>query len=193
MSTPSFKCLYLVLGILLLCTGHVSARTHADARIMFSADIDDPLVFIAGRIKLFEGFHPERYGDGVTKGVILQGYGRSIRGQSPARISRSTADAWLQSDLAKCQRHLDQHLPWWRRLSAVRQAAMLDLTYNLGIDKLKTFRRFLHSMQSGHYTAAASHLMVTDGRKSRYARQVGVRAKEVSSAIATDKWVAMKR
>lgn len=151
--------------------------------------VSNPKSFLMERIPIFEGFSATRYCDGVTKGCILQGYGRCVtKRRTPSFISKSIADKWLQEDLRKCENHLDQHIPWWRDLSSVRQAALLDMTYNLGIDKLRTFDDFLHYMKNKNYHAASKRLS-----KSRWAKQVGIRSKEIRHAIEHNRWVAMKK
>ena len=152
-------------------------------------EIKNPKSFLMERIPLFEGFSATRYGDFVTKGCILQGYGRCVNNmKTPATISKATADKWLAADLIKCEKKLDTHLPWWRNASVVRQAALLDMTYNMGIDKLKTFKQFLHHMKNQNYFQASKCL---DG--SRWSKQVGVRSREIRHAIKHDKWIAMKK
>ena len=154
----------------------------------------NPQQYVQERIKLFEGFKPNKHKCSVS-GVILQGYGRSIQNRkTPSHISVSTANAWLKEDIANCAEQLDMYLPWWRNLSTVRQTAMLDLTYNLGIFKLMQFKNFLAAMEHGKYHAAKDHLL--SGKKgkgkSKYSQQVGIRAIEVANAIGTGIWEPMK-
>ena len=157
---------------------------------MPSTDIDDVHTFIAERIKLFEGFSPVRYR--CSSGIMLQVYGKYVK-HSPSRISRQTADRWLRQDIRTCVKQLDEQLPWWRELSTVRQAALIDLTYNMGIYKVLKFKKFLTHMRQGRYELASKELMRDrQGRKSRYARQVGIRAVEISHAISSDVWVPLK-
>ena len=137
--------------------------------------------------------------EGVIKDIVdiltdneLVNRSKILNDNKPQRyfnsISKATANKWLSADLIKCEKKLDTHLPWWRNVSVVRQAALLDMTYNMGIDKLKTFKQFLHHMQKQNYTQASRCL---DG--SRWSKQVGVRSREIRHAIKHDKWVAMKK
>lgn len=151
--------------------------------------VKNPTTFLLTRIPVFEGFSATRYRDGVNKGCVLQGYGRCVNNKkTPSIINRSTADIWLKEDLEKCTQHLDLHFPWWKNLSIVRQAALLDMTYNLGIQKLKTFQEFLYHMQHHQYVAASNRLS-----KSRWSKQVGVRSKEIRYAIEHNRWKAIKK
>lgn len=66
---------------------------------------------------------------------------------------------------------LDTHLPWWSAMSDVRQRAIANMCFNLGIGKLLEFHDTLASMQAGDYDAAA------DGMKnSAWYGEVGQRA-----------------
>lgn len=156
-----------------------------------SYEIDDPKAFIAGRIQKFEGFSATKYRCTVS-GVTLQGYGKHITRSTPSRISESMAKRWLKEDLDKCEEQLDQKLPWWRDLSSVHRAAMLDLTYNMGIDKLMKFKKFLKAMERRDFKTAQYELSHNNGRKSKYVKQVGVRAQEIMIAIGTNMWVPVK-
>ena len=152
-----------------------------------SYEIDDPATFIKSRIMLYEGFSSTKYACAVS-GHALQGYGRNVKNKkTPAVVTEHTADRWLTQDIEKCMEDLDEKLPWWRHHSAVRRAAMIDLVYNMGIDRLLTFKEFLSNMRRGRYTEASRCL-----KNSKYARQTGVRAREVSTAIRYGKWVPMK-
>lgn len=160
-----------------------------------SVVVHHPTEFIKDRIKLFEGFSPKKYKCAVS-GTTLQGYGKSIgKKKTSSKISEHTASSWLHDDIVRCTDDLDKYLPWWRDLSTVRQAAMIDLTYNMGIHKLMKFTNFLKSMEKGNFKKAKKYLLTSSNgkSKSKYYTQVGIRAVEVSSAIATDVWDHMKK
>ncbi len=183
MSKSQLYCIWFIIfsAISFMCFASV---IHAE-----ELQITCPKSFLMERIPLFEGFSATRYGDRVTKGCVLQGYGRCVNNiKTPATISKATANKWLAADLIKCEAKLDAHMPWWRNVSVVRQAALLDMTYNMGIDKLKTFKQFLHHMQNKNYALASRSLT-----NSRWAKQVGVRSREIRHAIKHDRWIAMKK
>jgi len=149
--------------------------------------------FVMDRIKIFEGLSLIKYPDSVT-GDPLQGYGRNVsKRNTPDIITKDIADKWLSEDIEKCMRHLDEYVIWWRTLDNIRQVAMLDLCYNMGIQKLLTFKNFIFNMENGNYEIAANELMYNnDGKRTRYSRQVGVRAREISNAIQSGIWIKFK-
>jgi lysozyme len=64
-----------------------------------------------------------------------------------------------------------------------RISAMINFTFNVGIGTVKKFENTLSYMQSGDWDKAADEMM-----DSRWARQVGNRAVEVTEQIRTGKW-----
>jgi lysozyme len=61
---------------------------------------------------------------------------------------------------------------------------MINFTFNVGIGTVKKFENTLAYMQSGEWDKAADEMM-----DSRWARQVGNRAIEVTEQIRTGKWL----
>jgi lysozyme len=106
-----------------------------------------------------------------------------------ASITEEQAEKHLIEIVTKYSQHLDKHLPWWIELSVDRQMALLNLTYNLGIDKLMKFKKMLTSLQNGDYDKAGDHLLQGSSQgKSKYYTQVGVRAVHVSDALKYGEW-----
>lgn len=77
-------------------------------------------------------------------------------------------DALYGCDVAGSEKSLDVHLPWWRGLDPVRQAAAMELMFNMGWGALGTFTNTLHAFGQGNYGLAAAGLL-----NSRWAGQVG--------------------
>lgn len=106
--------------------------------------------------------------------------GQTLRGKLTVGVGRNLTDRpltadevnyLLDNDVNIATIELDRALPWWRQLSDARQEVLLNMSFNLGIAKLLTFKNTLAYMQAGRYDAAA------DGMKnSQWAQQVGARA-----------------
>ena len=92
-------------------------------------------------------------------------------------ISHGEAMALMRSDLDRAEALLDRALPWWRSLSENRRRALLNMAFNLN-EKLLTFRRALELLHRGQYREAAEAFL-----RSRWARQVGDRARRVANLI----------
>ena len=130
-------------------------------------------------IKEHEGYSSTPYKDHLGNWII--GYGELIvcmKGKM--RTNEFKAEQKLISKIEEQIQHLDEYLPWWRKLDANRQAALIDFTYNLGIDKVMTFKNMLTSLEKGNYKKASKHLM-----NSRYAKQVTTRAKTIKQIFTT--------
>ena len=85
----------------------------------------------------------------------------------------------LKNDIAEHCALLDRHLPWWKNMDEVRQRALANMAFNLGVGpsdeqptgKLLTFKNTLAAMARGDYEAAANGMS-----SSAWAKQVGIRA-----------------
>jgi lysozyme len=126
-----------------------------------------------------------RIHEGVRKHVYLCsagyetiGVGRNIA-ESGLGLSDDEIDYLLENDIQRCYREL-LVFPWFIDLEPVRQDAMVNLCFNLGITTLKKFSNALASMEAGAYSDAAEHFL-----DSRWASQVGNRAQEVAHMIRT--------
>lgn len=93
-------------------------------------------------------------------------------------ITREQSRALFANDIAACERQLDAKLPWWRTLNDVRQRVLLNMCFNLGINRLLGFRNTLAKMQRGDFAGAAAGM-----RASLWARQVGARAERLATMM----------
>lgn len=103
-------------------------------------------------------------------------------------ITNDQAFYLCRNDLKKVRNDLDKNLPWWRDLNADRQFVMIDLCFNMGIGNSKkgllSFNNTLQAIAQGYYIKASENLL-----KSKYAKDVGIRAERNSYALKTGEWV----
>jgi lysozyme len=90
--------------------------------------------------------------------------------------TKAQADQALTERIDQVQRQLDHLLPWWREVNDARQDVLVNMAYNLGVRGLLGFHAFLAAAQAGRNAAASSALLITDGRPTRWVRQVHGRA-----------------
>ncbi len=95
-------------------------------------------------------------------------------------ITNEQAFYLCRNDLKKVRADLDRELPWWRDLNPDRQFVIIDLCFNLGINKLLNFQKTLSSIATGYYIKAGEQLM-----QSLYAKQVGKRAERNAKCLQT--------
>ena len=125
-------------------------------------------------IKKHEGFRAKPYRDSVGKLTI--GYGRNLEENG---ISQYEAEMLLASDIQNCYADCSR-LPGWNTLNEARQAVLLDMCYNLGLARLKNFKKMLAALTLADFAAAAREML-----DSRWARQVKTRAVELAEIMKT--------
>ena len=106
-----------------------------------------------------------------TVGKITIGVGHNL---TDCGISAQVRELLLVEDIDRAVADLDEKLPWWRELDPVRQVALVELVFNMGIGGptkgLLSFRNTLAHLRAGRYEQAAVNLA-----KSKWARDVGPR------------------
>lgn len=108
------------------------------------------------------------------------GIGRLIDKRRGGGISNDEADMLKRNDVLRFQRELDQRLPWWRGLDPVRQRAIQNMAFQMGVSGLLGFKSSLAAIQSGDWPRAAANM-----RKSLWAKQTPQRAARVIGMIET--------
>jgi lysozyme len=96
------------------------------------------------------------------------------------RITRAEADYLKSNDVAEKRRALDAKIPWWRELDPVRQRAVQNMAFQLGVGDMGgvTFAMIHY----GKYAEAAKRL-----RRWDWAAQTPERAGRVIRMIETGK------
>lgn len=124
-------------------------------------------------LKRHEGLRLKPYRDMVGKLTI--GYGRNL---DDVGLRESEADQMLSNDVMGVYEQLLDALPWAAMLSAERQAVLVNMAFNLGLDGLLGFKNTLAAIRAGKYQEAASMML-----ESKWAQQVKGRATELASRM----------
>ncbi len=111
-----------------------------------------------------------------SEGKITIGFGRNLEDMG---ISEKEAEMLLMSDIQRCYEELDV-FSWFHDLDQVRQEAMVNMLFNLGLPTFLEFKRTLKFMAEGAYSQAAHEML-----DSKWANQVGDRAKELAYMVET--------
>ena len=127
------------------------------------------------QLRLHEGERLKPYR--CTAGKLTIGVGRNLEDRG---ITAQEAAYLLSNDITSTQAALLKALPWVGTLDDVRQRVLIDMAFNMGLGTLLTFRRTLAAVQAGQYQQAAAMML-----ESRWAGQVGQRAKRLSQMMAT--------
>ena len=89
----------------------------------------------------------------------------------------------LQNDIQRASSQLTQTFPWTLELDEVRLAALINFTFNVGIGTVSKFKNAMALLKAKNYDMAADEFL-----NSRWAKQVGNRAIEVTEQIRTGEW-----
>lgn len=122
---------------------------------------------------LHEGLERFPYTD--TVGKLTIGVGRNLTDRG---ISDEEARYLLDNDINTCIAQLLE-FPWFPDLDPIRQRVLVDLCF-MGIGTLREFTKMLTAIGQEEWPTAARELL-----DSRYARQVGRRARTLAIMLET--------
>lgn len=116
-----------------------------------------------------------------TADKLTIGVGRNL---DDVGINHDEAMFMLNNDIARCVKEIDKNFPWSARLTDPREAALINMAFNLGITRLLKFKKMLAALEVGEYIVAAKEML-----DSKWARQVPNRARRLAAQMETGKWV----
>ena len=132
------------------------------------------------QLKLHEGIRTHAYL--CTDGKITVGVGRNLDEDGGLGLSVSEIEFLLANDIQRCRTELET-FSWFDDLDEVRQDALINMCFNLGMTRLLGFKNALARMAEGKYQEAADEFL-----DSRWATQVGNRALDVAEMIRTGRY-----
>jgi len=133
---------------------------------------------IRALLTLHEGRRNKMYLD--SRGIQTIGIGHNLRDRT---ISDRAVDLIFEDDLDEHVADLFRAFPWAKDLDEVRQAAAIDLAFNMGIQTLSTFKNTMAAFRVGNWEATALGL-----ENSRWYSQVGTRAPRIVKMIRSGLW-----
>lgn len=110
-----------------------------------------------------------------SRGYLTIGVGILIDRRVNGGITKEESRYLLVNRIKSKLTELDSSLPWWRDLSPARQRVILNMAFNLGVNKLLEFKSALTAMRNGDFPAASQAML-----DSKWAVQVGERAKRLA-------------
>lgn len=133
---------------------------------------------IAERIREREGlsFLPYK----CPTGHLTIGYGHNLE----HGISKEVAELLLRQDIEIAMKQVKKTFVWWPKLTEARLFVLVDMVYNMGLSAVYGFKKMLAAIDKGDYETAAKELL-----NSRYALQVGKRAKENAAMLRLGEWI----
>ena len=95
-------------------------------------------------------------------------------------ITEADAAYLLENDVQIVERELCQAHPCVDSLDAVRQLVLMDMAFNMGVPRLKKFKKMWAAVYDNDFATAAKEML-----DSRWARQVKGRSTRLAHAMAT--------
>jgi len=128
-------------------------------------------------VRMNEGFRSKPYRDSV--GILTIGCGRNLESRG---ISSLEADVMLNNDIHGALLFLSNY-SFFATLAPARQAALADMVINLGAQSFSHFTEMLQHLSNGAWLPAACAML-----NSKWAAQVGERAKRDAQMMETGEW-----
>jgi len=111
------------------------------------------------------------------------GVGRMI-GPGGVGLSDDEITYLLHNDVARTRKELTRTFDWFEELDSVRQDALTNLGFNIGLPSLKSFKRALAGMENKDYEEASREFL-----NSKWAKDVGSRRSiQVTDMIRTGEY-----
>jgi lysozyme len=132
----------------------------------------------------YEGFNNKIYYD--TEGYPTIGYGHKIpkkdlkSGKFKNGISREYANKLYAEDMNRTSNRFFKKYPQYKDYPKEVKTALIDASFNMGEGFLDKFKNMKRALDQKNYPEAATQLL-----DSKYAEQVGQRAKDNAMRIAS--------
>jgi len=126
-------------------------------------------------LRRHEGVEHTVYED--TMGIKTIGVGRNLESVG---LSDEEIDMLLINDIERTKGLMDTYLPWWSKLDEIRQEALINFVFNVGIGTAQKFKNAMKQLEAGNYEESADEFL-----DSAWAKQVKGRAIEVTDMIRT--------
>jgi len=114
-----------------------------------------------------------------TVGKLTIGVGRNL---DDFGLTREEVLYLLHNDVMRVTQEVKKAFPWWLRLNAVRQNVVLNMVFNLGLSRFLGFKKTIEALEGKNWDTAAKEML-----DSKWASQVGNRAKELAKMMKTGK------
>lgn len=124
------------------------------------------LEIVKTQLRIDEGDRSKPYRDTVGKTTI--GVGRNL---DDVGLREDEISLMLNNDVAVAEIACDGLFPSFKTLSDNRKAVLINLAFNIGMERLAGFHDMRNAIAAGEFDKAADAMM-----DSRWAQQVGDRA-----------------
>jgi lysozyme len=129
---------------------------------------------VIDQLKQDEGFRDKPYR--CTENKLTIGYGWNIEDTG---ITEQQAEMILVDQVIKCDKELRDNFKWFPDLPERMQEVLVNMCFNMGISRLKGFKKTLKAFEDKCYLTAAAEM-----RESKWYNQVGPRAQRLVRIVS---------
>ena len=129
-------------------------------------------------LELHEGYRQHPYK--CTAGKVTIGIGRNL---DDVGISPDEARYLLRNDVRVAIDQCNRAFSWFDDLDQVRKDAIVNMCFNIGITRLKGFKKMLAALSVKDYQKAAEEAL-----DSKWAKQVGRRSEDIVYMLIEGKY-----
>jgi lysozyme len=129
-------------------------------------------------LKRHEGVETHAYK--CTAGKTTIGVGRNIDPEGGIGLTMPEIEYLLQNDVDRVEAELVGSLPWIEHVEWERMDALVNICFNLGLPRFLKFKKAIAAAEDQDWELCADEFM-----DSRWAKQVGRRAVEVTALLRT--------
>lgn len=122
-------------------------------------------------------------------GFWTLGIGRLVDARKGGGLTDEEAAYLLSNDIERTHAELLRRMPCYARLSQVRQRAILNMAFQMGVDGVLKFKKMIAALDRGAYAAAAAEAL-----DSKWAREdTPDRARRVAESLRADTPIQTRR
>lgn len=139
---------------------------------------------MADMIKRHEGLRLTPYQ--CSAGDTTIGYGHNLTAHNepiPESITKTKAEEYFLADVDEAEDGCRSVFPDFDDLSAVRQAVLIDMVFNLGIGRFRKFKNLIASVNISDWNQAGFEMFDSDWRTD-----VGLRCGRLMIMMISDVW-----
>jgi len=137
---------------------------------------------IVKQLKQEEGEVLHAYKDHL--GFLTIGVGILIDKRKGGGITNEESDYLLVNRLSSIYKELVISLPWLDKLNEAREAVLVEMAFQMGIEGLLKFKDTLAKIKASDFEGAASSML-----SSLWSRQTPGRANRMAKQMLTGEWV----
>lgn len=133
-------------------------------------------------LKLDEGCKLKAYPDPLSGGYPFTiGWGHAGLGIGPDTVwTQAQADLALKRRIMDLMDKLPRLYPWYYSLNTPRQAVLVEMAYQMGLDGLDRFHKALEAMEAHNWRVAHDEMLMSD-----WAKQTPKRAQRLAVQMLT--------